>query len=743
MSYADLEIRILKREPAGYPVEVTLDFGQEFPRGYLDPVFLTSAPDAPAGDWVPPADPRTAGARLFRWLTADPELAKAWERARGSRPQRRIRLRIDPDSPELHAIPWELLREEVTLRGPAGNGAAGPDGSSPSQQLLGIDLAASSATPFSRYLAGAWQPGGPILKRPLRILVAIASPSGLGSDDWVDFAPIQEEIEWAVLQEAVAGQNVELTRYPQPARPVWVSSAEGEPEPVGGNPAPLTLLKLQTELSKGYHILHLICHGSFSKKTGEAALFLADEDDKVRLVRDVELAEMLARQLAGADGTADDRLRLVFLHSCQTAARSPADAFRGLAPKLVAAGVPAVLAMQDRVEMGTARQFAAVFYRQLLEHGQVDLAANEARAAVIGAFRSGAEVPVLFMRLRDGRLLAQRGTITAGREEIFWPTLLQRIYMGLCTAFLGPRVTTGLLPPAEVVAELLADANNYPCSDRQNLARVAQYVASIDRGKLRTDYLWILQRGLFQSLGIKPTAEQRRRFEKAGLDATIEALEWARLSLVDHEDEVHHLLADLPLPLYVTTNADSFMFQALRQRGRRPARFGLRWLPPEPGTPQFVLGEPSPDAPVVLHLNGYDGDPLQRQHLVLSEDDYLAHFLRLSTDQDTVLPADFLKLLSEHTFLFLGYQLEDWEFRVLLQGLIGRIAGINPEQKLHIGVQLDMDQAIDAKRARQYLQRYLGRFRIEIYWGTPQQFALELHSEWQVYLEKMGDGWKS
>jgi len=33
--YADLEIRILKREDAGYPVEITLDSGQEFPRGFL------------------------------------------------------------------------------------------------------------------------------------------------------------------------------------------------------------------------------------------------------------------------------------------------------------------------------------------------------------------------------------------------------------------------------------------------------------------------------------------------------------------------------------------------------------------------------------------------------------------------------------------------------------------------------------------------------------------------------------
>ena len=51
--------------------------------------------------------------------------------------------------------------------------------------------------------------------------------------------------------------------------------------------------------------------------------------------------------MLGRLATKDSPLRLVFLASCQTATTSPADAFRGLAPQLIHAGVPAVLAMQD------------------------------------------------------------------------------------------------------------------------------------------------------------------------------------------------------------------------------------------------------------------------------------------------------------------------------------------------------------------------------------------------------------
>ena len=50
---------------------------------------------------------------------------------------------------------------------------------------------------------------------------------------------------------------------------------------------------------------------------------------------------------------------------------------------LVQGGVPAVLAMQDPVFADAARQFSRTFYRRLLAYHQVDLASNEARAALL------------------------------------------------------------------------------------------------------------------------------------------------------------------------------------------------------------------------------------------------------------------------------------------------------------------------------------------------------------------------
>ena len=62
ITYADLEIRILKREAAGYPVEITLNNERQFKRGYL-------APGPEAESWDSILDPVADGQRLFARLS--------------------------------------------------------------------------------------------------------------------------------------------------------------------------------------------------------------------------------------------------------------------------------------------------------------------------------------------------------------------------------------------------------------------------------------------------------------------------------------------------------------------------------------------------------------------------------------------------------------------------------------------------------------------------------------------------
>lgn len=351
---ADLEIRILDRRDQGYPVEITLEKSLEFRRGYISPQAVE--------DWRPDLSREESGWDLFELLLDDPQVRSAWAEVRGRYPQRRIRLRIDAEAPELHALPWELLREERE---------GGP-----------INLAAAEATPFSRYMASEHGYAAPIRARPIRILVAIANPSNLGR--W-RLQPIEVGHEMAMLRASLEGLNVELIEVPQPC----------------------TLEALEEGLRNGPHILHLVAHGTYRQADRKSVIFMANRYNQVRLMYADKHLNIFARQLTDANWGGDDKLRLVFLASCETATRDRTDAFRGFAPRLVDAGVPAVLAMQDLVPVDTAREFTRVFYRQLLQHGQVDLASNQARAALLTGEFTGAHIPVLFMRLEDGQLLAE------------------------------------------------------------------------------------------------------------------------------------------------------------------------------------------------------------------------------------------------------------------------------------------------------------------------------------------------
>lgn len=397
--YADLLIRILKREEQGYPIELTLDGRLEFRRGYVKPTVAQWKPAAPGAD---------AGRSLFELLLGDDPVANAWAMLRGTAPQRRIRLSIDDDAAELHPIPWELLYE-------------------PGEGDAGVNLAAADATPFSRYIPDPQDDPPPAAAHRLKILVAIADPANLES--W-GLPNINVKEEWEALQKSLAGLPVELRLLPQPC----------------------TLEAIEAALLEGAHVLHIIAHGVWSKSKQEAAIVLANRNNQLHFVYADEHAQALARHLrdggapaggpafpqetTGAAGEKAPTLRLVFLASCQTATQSPTDAFAAFAPRLVRAGAPAVLAMQDLAPVESTRAFAVVFYRQLLSHGRVDLAANQARAAMLTGRWPGAHIPVLFTRLTDGQLLTASPTRAAlaaicADEDFAWFAPASQNYLPL------------------------------------------------------------------------------------------------------------------------------------------------------------------------------------------------------------------------------------------------------------------------------------------------------------------------
>ena len=409
--YADLEIYMMPKAAKGYPVQIRNE-GREFPKGYLAPEIE---------HWLVGQNPERDGEQLYQMLLADGAIRDAWVESRGRKANRRIRIRIDEDAPELHILPWEILREKT----------AG---------VITKTVAADSRTPFSRYLAGPWEPGQAVRARPLKILVAVANPTGL---ERFNLQPVDVALEQNIIREALAGIS------PQALQITYLD-------------APVTLSRIEAELQKGYHILHMVGHGFFNKEKGVGFFYMADKENKVQPVSEDKFAEMMGRQVQIP--------QLVFLTSCQTAVRSPADAFRGFAPKLVMAGVPAVVAMQDLVGVAAAQVLEGAFYRRLMAHGRVDLACNEARAQVLSEnLPAGWNVPVLFSRLPDGRLLLVDEGEAAPPSKLSEATVQNgQIRLELTPEQLA-RVNQILNLSADVPAQVTGAAPTAPAADTQQL----------------------------------------------------------------------------------------------------------------------------------------------------------------------------------------------------------------------------------------------------------------------------------
>ncbi len=162
----------------------------------------------------------------------------------------------------------------------------------------------------------------------------------------------------------------------------------------------VTLDDLQERLTKEpYDILHFAGHGDFHDD--QATLRFSGPDlGEPQHVDHETFGKVLRNHLS---------LKLVVLNSCQGAALSATVAFVGMAPRIVAAGVPAVVAMQFPIRDDEALCFAKAFYGALFAgagRGSVDYAISSARSALDIQFggQRAFGVPALFMRYDEGIL---------------------------------------------------------------------------------------------------------------------------------------------------------------------------------------------------------------------------------------------------------------------------------------------------------------------------------------------------
>jgi hypothetical protein len=654
-------------------------------------------------------DPPAYGRALAAALTAEPRLRDAWTRARTAAAGQplRVRLGLDETATELHRVRWESL--------------ADPDSGQP--------LLTDQNVWFSRHLSSFdMRPFRLRTKGALRVLVAVASPSDLGNlrvggRDFEAEDGFQTADELSMIGAALKGITATPTVLPSPAA--------GQP----------TLANLVRHLRDGYDIVFLLAHGVLD---GEAPRLLLVRDDGSGAV--VDGADLIREmeQLRHPP-------RLVVLSSCQSA--GPVRPFReagpeggldaALGPQFGRVGIPAVIAMLGNVYQQTARTFVGKFFEHLAADGQIDRAVGEARFAVKA--EPDYWSPVLYTRLVRGQVWYDRSRGPAAKFPQ-WLGVIDQLKEGQCVPVIGSGLLERLVGSTRDIAGRLAGGQFTPLSPgaREDLPQVAQYLSTIQKGRnLRKLYLDDLAAEVVRRFPevaaagdapppaggpadplARPAGKVRRLLSAA-----------AQRAAADGPPEAHAVLASLNCPLYITTNPDDLLTDALRRAGKRPVEQRCNWLVPPvapTGSPPDGPTPPTPEAPLVYQLLGHLSDPWS---VVLSEDDYFKFLVGMAGENAVRRPSFVNQVLTQSGLLFLGFHLDDWDFRAFLHFFLSREAARTRRQfgVLDVAVQLDPEDGRNAEpdRIRDYLEKLFGQAEITIYWGSSEEFLEELGAQWR------------
>ena len=193
------------------------------------------------------------------------------------------------------------------------------------------------------------------------------------------------------------------------------------------------------------------------------------------------------------------------------------------------------------------------------------------------------------------------------------------------------------------------------------------------------------------------------------------------------------LLAKMELPIYITTSPFDFLERAIERNGRQPRTQVCFWSDEPLHVDESHRTDynfvPSKKNPVVYHIFGLENYP---ESMVLTENDHLDFLVSVSRAR-SIIPPLIKKEMTDSSLVLLGYELPEWDFRVLFRGLIAKRQRSRGMLSLAIQLERTTDEfghEMDLAKAKDYLETYFDSARFEIYWGDSARFVKELWDHW-------------
>jgi len=280
----------------------------------------------------------------------------SWMTAQGIAQNRResLRLRLGLKGDRLPRLPWEVLYA----------------GARP--------LATGTDVVFSRYQA-AFAPMGTILQphrsieldpnQPLRILMVLAAPT---DQEVLELRREANHLRDELQRDGQANGEIDLTILDQPGRE-----------------------QLTQALEQGhYQVLHYAGHSNLGMSGGDLYL-VSDRTGLTEVLSGDDLAGLLV----------NNGVHMAVFNSCRgvyTATADPTDETESsnLTDALLKRGIPAVLAMAERIPDDVALTLSRLFYRNLKQRYPIDLSLSRARQGLLSSYGSNQlywALPILYL----------------------------------------------------------------------------------------------------------------------------------------------------------------------------------------------------------------------------------------------------------------------------------------------------------------------------------------------------------
>ena len=206
--------------------------------------------------------------------------------------------------------------------------------------------------------------------QPVKVLLVCAAPQGLG--------PVLHEKVLETVEALRGNGAIELVHLIEPS---YEKSIDWRPTAKFQNFKDLVV-------GEQPHIIHFIGHGHLRNGKGELAF--VGEDTKPEWRSDFAEVAALSKNL-----------KLVFLQACESDLPDPHTPFSSVARQCAHRNVPAVVAMQSKIDNAVASTFVCSFYEALAKEKSLDYAVLEGRRAISDMLKKPAAafgVPVLYLR---------------------------------------------------------------------------------------------------------------------------------------------------------------------------------------------------------------------------------------------------------------------------------------------------------------------------------------------------------